>query len=176
MSVLPRLERGWWAGVPILLMWLLALLYLAFRHAEGLSQFLPALPLYPMFFWGVFAARPPSYLMVFLLGLVMDAVMGLPLGMSSLLYLLFMLALQTQRRFLTKEGFLMLWAYYALFSLALALATWATLSIFHGRLEAVGYALLQWGLGVCGYPAFHYAFTRIETYSHTRRWHRLHHG
>src|SRR6266478_1286686 len=105
-----RLELAFLASTPGLITTALAIFFLSSKHLSGLGQFMPALPLIPVFYWGLTHTRDMPYWFLFALGLVMDAVMGAPLGLSSLLYMLFLKLLHMQRRFIHKEGFVIKWS------------------------------------------------------------------
>jgi len=169
-----RLELYFLAAVPSLLTFILAVLYLVPKHMEGLASVMPFLPIMPVFYWGIMHARAIPYWFVFLIGLVMDAVMGTPLGLSSLIYILFLSLVTTQRRFFHKEGFLVKWAYLAILLLVVAVFNWLLLSWFNGKSMPFMPATMQWLLTVACYPIAHKLFDLLEDHIHTRRWEILH--
>src|ERR1700722_13163714 len=99
-----RFELFFLSALPALITAALAVFFLASKHIAGLSHFMPLLPLIPVFYWGMAHAREMPYWFVFPLGLMQDAVTGLPLGLSSLLYIFFLLLLHAQRKYIHKEG------------------------------------------------------------------------
>lgn len=169
-----RFELWLLNALPVMITLLLVLIFLMSKHSGGLSRFMPILPLIPVFYWGMMQAREMPYWFVFLLGLVMDAVTGVPMGLSSLLYIMLLALLHTQRKFIHKEGFVIKWAYFALVLAVIASLNWILLSVFYGRAATLGPAFLQWLLTVCCYPIFHRLFDGLYHYVHSRRWQVLH--
>lgn len=169
-----RLELLGLASLPGLMALGLTIFFLAAKHIRGLDQFMPLLQLAPVFYWGMLQAREMPYWFVFLLGLVTDAVTGMPLGLSSLLYIFFLALLHAQRKYVHKEGFVVKWGYFAALMAVLGSLNWILLSLFHSRAMSFEPAFLQWFLTVCCYPFLHNAFDGMQDYMHSRRWHVLH--
>ncbi|MCS6987599.1 MAG: rod shape-determining protein MreD [Sphingomonadaceae bacterium] len=113
---------------------------------------LPNLPLAALIAWAGLQPRLVPPLAAFPLGLLADAVAGLPLGVQALTFLLVRLvagatAERAATRTLTEEWLiagLLLWGATVLEAGGLALA---------GRAPALGPLLVQWGLSALSYPA-----------------------
>jgi len=169
-----RLELFFLAILPGLITVVLAIFFLSSKHMSGFGQFMPALPLMPVFYWGLTYSRDMPYWFMFLLGLMMDAVMGAPLGLSSLLYMLFLKLLHMQRRFIHKEGFIIKWSYFAaLLAIIDALDGWALVFFKAGAIN-IQAAFLQWVFTICCYPILHKVFDMLSEYIQSRRWQILH--
>lgn len=174
MSLSKRLELWLLAALPALLTLLLAVFYIVPKHIGPLSDVMPLLPLMPVFYWGLHKARVMPFWFLFLLGLAMDAPTGMPLGWTSLLAMLFLLLLRSQRRYVHKEGFLVKWGYFAALLLVMQSLGWLLLSWSGGVAAPMLPALIQWALSVACYPPAHVAFDFLEEHIHDRRWHVLH--
>lgn len=169
-----RLELLFLSALPALVTSALTIFYLSSKHIGGLSHFMPLLPIMPMFYWGMVQARDMPYWFVFSVGLVMDAVTGLPLGLTSLLFILFLLMVHAQRKYFQKEAFVIKWAYFAAMLAAACAANWVGLSFFLQHGKPLGAVLLQWLFTLCLYPLFHRSFEGLHDYIHGRRWQILH--
>ena len=169
-----RLELRFLAAIPSLLAVVLAILYLVPKYVAGLNNVMPLLPLIPVFFWGIMIARATPYWVVFAIGLVLDAAQGAPLGLSSLLYMLFLTLLNSQRRMMHKEGFLTKWGSLAVLFALISGINWLLLSWFNAHAMPVVPAVIQWGLTVAIYPVLHKAFDVLDQHMHTRKWQILH--
>jgi rod shape-determining protein MreD len=169
-----RFELLFLTSLPALITLALALFFLTAKHINGLNHFMPALPLIPIFYWGMTHARDMPYWFVFALGLVMDSVMGLPLGLSSLLNVFFLMLLHAQRKYIHKEGFVIKWAYFALLLGVTTIASWVMLSLFASRAQPFSPAFIQWLLTLCCYPVLHQMFDNLSNYISSRRWRILH--
>ena len=158
--------------IPLSITLLLLLLYAVPKHVSGLGNVMPLLQLLPIYIWGLLHARDMPYMGVALIGLLTDAATGLPLGLSGVLYCLFVSLLTAQRKYIYKEGFVAAWGYFALLLLLLQALTLLALFMMHGVFYSVTHALVQWALTVALYPLAHRIFYRIaEAMSHQRyRW------
>ncbi|MDE3015686.1 MAG: hypothetical protein KGI29_02030 [Pseudomonadota bacterium] len=171
-----RAELWFWAIFPGIITVALTLLVLVSKHLPGLGHIMPVLPLMPVFYWGMLRAREMPYWLVFTLGLVTDAVIGAGLGMSSLLYMLFLGLVRTQRKYIHKEGFVIKWGYFAGLLGVVSLLYWAMLSFYYGLVMPPAPAFFQWLLTVCCYPLLHQGFDRLQDHMQARRWQVLHGG
>ena len=165
-----RLELLAWNATPALLVALLAFFCLLPKHMSGLGNFMPLLPLAPIFFWGANEAREMPYWSVFAVGLFVDAATGQVFGLSALLNLFFLLTVHVQRKYIHKEGFVIKWGYFAMLLAGYQLAIWMVTSFIAGHWLALGTAFFQWLLTLCLYPFLHKAFEKINTHIHHRRW------
>lgn len=173
MIALPRrMELAWLAAVPALLTLALAAVTLAF--SDSLASIMPVLPLLPVFYWATLLPRAIPVWFVFLLGLVVDSASGLPLGFSSLAYMLFLGLLYWKRRHIHKEGFAVKWRYFAGALAAVLLAEWLCLSWVYARLLPVPAVLVQWAVTAGCYPLAHAAFDTLDRWMYERRWKILH--
>ncbi len=169
-----RFELFFLSALPVIITSFLALFFLAAKHISGLGHFMPILPLIPVFFWGMTHARDMPYWYVFVLGIVLDAVMGMPMGLSSLLYIFFLILLHAQRKYIHKEGFMIKWGYFAGLLAVTCSLNWIALTIFNSRSESFFPGFLQWFFTVCCYPFMHKGFEALYEYIASRRWHILH--
>lgn len=158
-----------WGAVPCLMTLLLLVLYLAPKHIAGLGHFMPALPLIPIFYWGLFYPHEMPYWFAFAAGLVMDAVTGTPLGMSSLLYIVFLAMVQAQGKFIVREGFILQWGYFAMLLGLASFASWLFLLAVNGQAQGFFSGFIQWILTLCCYPLFHKGFDALTDRIHDRR-------
>jgi len=169
-----RLELVFLGSLPAIITALLTCAFLTSKHINGLNQFMPVLPILPIFYWGTMQARDMPYWFVFSVGLVMDSVMGLPLGLTSLLFIFFLLMVHAQRKYFYKEGFVIKWGYFAIILGVANIANWVLLSFFIQHPEPLVPALIQWFLTMCLYPVMHKCFDALYEHIHYRRWQILH--
>lgn len=169
-----RIELLFWASLPGIITLMLTVVFLVSKHLSGLNHFMPLLPLMPVFYWGLLHAREMPYWFVFALGMVMDAVTGMPLGLSSLLYIFFLGVVHAQRKYIHKEGFIIKWGYFATLMAVTSSLTYIILTLFNAQSSSFQPAFLQWLLTVCCYPVLHRVFDVLNEYIHSRRWSILH--
>lgn len=169
-----RLELLFLASLPALITFLLMIFYLASKHVDGLDHFMPLLPIIPVFYWGMTQTRDMPFWFVFGLGLVMDAVMGQPLGLTSLIFIFFLIMLHAQRKYFHKEGFVIKWGYFALLLAVTSIMNWVLLSFFITHSYPFVPAFLQWLMTLCCYPFMHKGFDGLHDYIYSRRWQIMH--
>lgn len=174
ISFSKRLELQFLSAIPSLLTLLLAIFYLVPKHIGGLSSVMPLLPLMPVFYWAMAHPQAIPYWFMFIIGLVMDAVMGMPLGLSSLLYIFFLSVINTQRKYFHKEGFLIKWGYLCILLLVTTGLNWLLLSWFHADAMPLIPAVIQWCLTIACYPVAHKLFDMLEHHIYDRRWQIMH--
>ena len=125
----------------------------------GQPQLQEAVALACVFFWSVFrpdSMPPPA---VFGLGLLTDLLSLSPLGLSILILLIVHgVALRT-RRFLSGQGFLVVWLAFVGVGAGAAALEWALTSVLTVRLLTPGPALLQFGVSAGFYPLLALFFT-----------------
>lgn len=157
------------SGLPMVAMFLLAIFYLVPKHVAGLSGVMPMLHLAPVFIWGVMHPRDMSLLFLVLLGLVIDVATALPLGFSALGLCFFFLLVRSQRKYIYREGFAVMWGYFALLFMVLQLVCWAAYSYYYGQRAPLGSAMIQWVFTVLLYPLLHYMlYPWVERIAHAR--------
>jgi len=116
------------------------------------AALLPAIALGCVYFWSLFrpAAMPPWS--VFLIGLLLDLLGYLPLG-AGVLALLVAHGLTIQaRRFLARQGFLVVWLGFAALAALVALLIWLAAMALGFRLLPFAPAVFQCALSIALYP------------------------
>lgn len=150
--------------VPASLVLILVVLQAIPWRLPGLAGIVPALPLIGIYYWAVY--RPdllvPS--VAFATGLINDMVLGTPIGISSLAFLVIQGMTATQTRFFNGKSFLVIWSGFALVTaLALLLETILSSLIFsHTPLASA--LLIEYALTVCFYPVVSWLFSRLQLF------------
>jgi len=166
-----RVELFLWAVTPALITFFLFLFCTINKHIWGINSAMPLLPLIPIFYWGRMQASEMPLWFAFIVGILMDAISGLPVfGLSALLYMLFLMALNSRAHHLQKEGFMFIWWYFSMLLATLCLLQFVTMSIFEKHLYGISRIFLQWFLTAGLYPLFHKLFDRLYEKCQQRRW------
>ncbi|MGB1539326.1 MAG: rod shape-determining protein MreD [Rickettsiales bacterium] len=147
----------------ILTIFLLLLLLLPFGMA-GLAYFPPDICLISVYYWVLFRPSAFPFWFVFLLGILQDALLGVPLGMSSFLLILFRLLVLSQHRQLAKETFWAIWVGFGILSALFSLCAWLLASVFESALLPFQFFLMQWLFTIGLYPLAHLVFNRLYHY------------
>lgn len=116
------------------------------------AELLPAVTLACVYFWSLFrpAAMPPA--VVFIIGVLLDLLGYLPLGVGAFILLIVHGLALRWRRVLTRQGFLPVWLAFAGFAIGAAALGWGLMMLLSFRLLPAGPALFQAVLTVALYP------------------------
>lgn len=142
-----------------------ALLLLAFAAPLGLpaqAQLLEALAIACVCFWSVFrpSCMPPA--LVFALGLLVDLLGFGPLGINVLTLLIAHGLALRWRRFLTRQGFLLVWLVFVAVALGAAVLQWGLTCALTLRLLSPVPVLFQAALAAGLYPPLAVLLTRAH--------------
>lgn len=130
----------------------------------GLASFLPDVCLISIYYWTILRPDVMPYWFVFLLGLVKDAMLGNPLGLFSLIFILFRLLVERQRVLLAKETFLATWINFSLLALATLVASWLLMCLYLKTVIPLIDIAMQWILTSAFYPLLHMAFNALYVF------------
>jgi rod shape-determining protein MreD len=150
--------------VPASLVLVLVLLQAIPWHVPALAGVVPALPMIGIYYWSVY--RPdllvPS--VAFATGLVNDVVLGAPIGVSSLAFLVIQGMTASQTRFFNGKSFLVIWSGFALLAAGALLIELVLESIVFGRAPLISALAIQYALTVCLYPLISWTFSRLQLF------------
>lgn len=126
------------------------------------ATLLPAITIACVYFWSLFrpAAMPP--LVVFLIGLLLDLLGYLPLGVGVLTLLVVHGLALHWRGVLTRQGFLSVWLVFAGFAVGASALCWVLTSLLSFRLLPLSPMLFQATLTAALYPALAILLTQAH--------------
>ena len=148
-----RLDLAWRHAFPVTTSLLLMMLSLAHFGLWGQAALLPTVALTCVWFWSLFRPSAMSPPLVFLIGLLLDLLGFLPLGVGGVTMLATHGIAQRLRRTLARQGFIVVWLIFTTVASIIAAMNWALVSILTFSLVPVGPALFQAGLALAMYPA-----------------------
>jgi rod shape-determining protein MreD len=131
-------------------------------HIPGLARVMPVLPLMAVYHWTVYRPDVMPPWAIFLVGLMHDALTGVPLGTSGLVLLMVYGVMLTQRDFFVGKSFAILWMGFALVAAGALILGWLAVSAFHVRLVGPAPAFYQYLLTVGTYPVLAWVFMRWQ--------------
>ena len=156
---LERLSRG---IVPAASVLMLALLSILPMPVAGLATVMPAFGLMAIYYWVVLRPDLMPRVVVFALGLVVDALSGLPFGVHALVYLLVHAAMLDQRRFIAGRPFWLFWGGFALVAVAAQAGTWVIASLLRGAVLAPLATLTTTCLTIAAFPLATFVLVRLQ--------------
>lgn len=138
---------------------LLDLLPLPSPGPWGLASFLT---LGVVYFWSLYRPDLFTYGAAFVVGLLYDAVAGLPLGLSALALLLARHAMVAHQRFFLAKSFAVVWFCFALLALAVEGLRFLVACLWWGRLFSLSPLLFEIGLTVALYPVLSWLLVQVH--------------
>ena len=151
-SLWHRLDGAARHGFPATLTAILLLLSAAPLGLPGQAALQMAVVLGAVFFWSLYRPDCMTPVSVFLLGVLADLLGYAPPGVGVLILLLAHGVALRWRRFLVKQGFMLVWLAYWLVACVAAALQWALTSLLMFRLLPPGAALFQAILAAGLYP------------------------
>lgn len=122
----------------------------------------PSLGLIAIFYWSVYRPDLLRPLVVFLLGMLNDAINGLPLGLSAALFLGVHQLAYMHRRFFVGQIFYVLWFGFAVLAFLSMVVSWAVVSVYNGRILTLMPVLLQFAITVVIFPLPAWVLNRMQ--------------
>lgn len=133
ITAVQRFDRGLRAAVPGLSTLVFVLLGVVPLHLPVFGPISPLLALIPLYYWAIHRPDLMTFTLAFAVGLIHDALVGAPLGIHSLVYLVCYWTAFSQRRFLAGKGFFVLWWGMLLVSMLAVGLEWLAFSAFYLR-------------------------------------------
>ena len=112
-------------------------------HIPYFGSLAPSVSLIAVFYWTLYRPDLMPVWAVFVLGLVQDALLGLPIGVSACMLTAAHAFVATQRRFLIRKSFGVVWMSFKVVALGAFALGWALTCIYHEALLAPETILLQ---------------------------------
>lgn len=151
------------SAIPALLTALLALAELLPLGLPYFGTVAPGLGLLAVFYWSIWRPDLMPAPFVFAVGLVHDLAAGMPLGLTSLVYVATHWLCISQRQVLVLASFPVGWAALALVASGGSVLQWILATLYHLRLVAPQPVLVQMAETVIVYPAVYWLLSRTET-------------
>ena len=149
---------------PKLLTFFILLCSVAPTYLPGYATVRPYLTLIPVFYWAVYRAYDFSVIAAFATGLCLDFLDGTPLGVNTLVFILFYLATYTQRRYLMSKVFAFTWFGFAVLSLGAYFLKWLFVSINYAAFTPVTTAFISYILLLLCYPVISWPCAKLHLY------------
>ncbi len=97
----------------------------------GFSDIAPMLPLMAIYHWTIYRPELMPAAAVFVIGLMEDALVGLPLGVNALVFLIAYWVVLSQRQFFVGKSFPIIWLGFALVAGGVGIIQWGMVSTVH---------------------------------------------
>ncbi|TCS60989.1 rod shape-determining protein MreD [Varunaivibrio sulfuroxidans] len=118
----------------------------------GLPEVAPVLPIMAIYHWTIYRPQLLPVYAVFALGVLQDALVGLPMGVSVLVFLMVHIMVLSQQVFFTGKSFAIHWLGFALVAAGTQLMFWVVMSLYYTSLIGVWPMVFQYLLTVGFFP------------------------
>jgi rod shape-determining protein MreD len=148
--------------LPVGMVLLLILINALPTRVPGFAAVVPLLPLIGVYYWSIYRPdlMPPA--LAFCLGLLNDVIAGMPLGVSSLLYLLVQGMTASQRRFFHGKPFRIAWWGFGLVSSGAFVLQWLLVSLLMGHTLEPRVVAFEFLMTLSFYPLLSWLFARTQ--------------
>ena len=102
-----------------------------------------------------------SYLLAFLVGLIMDVHSSSPLGINVVCLLFFTLTLRRFARYLLNISFYTNWLFFAFLGVGFVILKWLLLMSYYGRIISLSEAMINFLSTIMFYPLIVYLNTLV---------------
>jgi len=150
--------------VPASLVLILVLLQAIPWRLPALAGIVPALPMIGIYYWSVYRPDLMVPSVAFATGLINDMVLGTPIGISSLAFLVIQGMTASQTRFFNGKSFLVIWSGFALLAAGALLIQLVLSAVLFGRTPVASALLIEYVLTVCLYPVVSWLFSRLQLF------------
>jgi len=152
LTLSERLRKLGGAVPPMLLLAALLLLNAsALPIGDSIKVQVPLL-LIAVFYWSVYRPALVPLWLVFLFGVLLDFLTGVPLGLSAFVLMAVTLIVRDQRILLMGQTFATLWFVFALFCAGTALLKWFLFGLVHWNWGSIGALWPDMIAGILLYP------------------------
>ncbi len=161
-SLLQRIDQMVRHLLPVGSVLLLILVNALPTRLPGFAAVSPLLPLIGVYYWSIYRPdlMPPA--LAFGLGLLNDVIAGLPLGVSSLIYLLAQGMTASQRRFFHGKPFRIAWWGFGLVSAGALAVQWLLMSVLLGHTLEPRAVMFEFLMTLFFYPLLSWLFARAQ--------------
>jgi rod shape-determining protein MreD len=141
---------------------LLVLINVLPLQVPGLSQVMPMLPLMSIYLWAVHHPNLMPAYAVFFIGFLQDALIGTPIGLHTITYLMVFGIVVWQRRFLVGKPFVVIWVGFSLVAAGATIANWLLVSLYYLVVIQPEALVFQYLLSLGAFPLLSWFFMRWQ--------------
>ena len=131
-------------------------------HLPDFQRVAPGLTLMAVYHWAIYRPNLLPASVVFLIGVLQDALTGLPLGISALVFLTVYGVVLSQRRFFAGKPFVIVWLGFALVAAGATVQSWLLMSLFNAAFLNPKAAFYQYVVTAGAFPLLAWVFLRWQ--------------
>ena len=123
---------------------------------------MPATFLCVVFFWTIYRPDLLGPVLILILASLLDAIAGLPLGLSALAFLAVRTAAMPRERNFASTSFVIVWASFVLAAMAVLGLRWAIACLWFAHWFDLQPVAVELALTVASYPPIAYMLTKLR--------------
>jgi rod shape-determining protein MreD len=131
-------------------------------HLPGFAVVTPAFAIMAVYHWSMYRPELLPFVAAFAAGLLLDLLIGAPLGISSLVLLLTRAVVLMQRQHFVGRGFALVWAGFVAVVSTAVVFEWAVVNLVYGTVLDIRPFLFQGVLTIAAYPVISYLLVRVQ--------------
>ncbi len=151
-GLLSRFDFAMRSTTPFILTVLLVVLGAVPMRIPDFAIVSPLLSLMAVYHWSIYRPDLLPAWAVFTVGLMQDALTGMPFGINALVFLAVHMTVLSQQIFFTGKSFTIIWIGFAMVCGAAMVMTWVLISAFHAQAFSVLGTSLQFLVTVGAFP------------------------
>lgn len=163
-ALLQQLDQFGRRILPFLVTLGLILVSVAAAPIPEFAAIKPLFALMAVYYWSVHRPDLLQFPALFVLGLILDVLARLPLGLSALDFILAAQLVRSQRHIFADQSYPTLWLGFAAVTLLLQALNWSAMSLFAWRLLPLWPLTLQTLLTLALFPFFAWLMILIQRY------------
>ncbi len=145
-------ENGLRFLVPLSLLAVLFLLSVTALSIPYAGSVRPALVLIAVYYWSIFRPTLMPPFLCFLIGLLLDIVSGLPMGVNAIVFTLVQWIVRDQRKFLMAQAYMTTWAVFILVAMGAIFLQWGLYGLVRLQWSPVTPVLVSAGVTILLFP------------------------
>lgn len=136
-------------------------------HSTNLSIIIPLFSYTIIYFWKIYRPYSLSYFTIFILGLLKDVIENDVLGLNALCLLLFSFMVKSQRKYIIKNAFVVVWAGF-IFFLTIIILISMMLVYMSSNIDLYPFKIVfaQWLITIFVYVPIHFLLSKLNSSLH----------
>jgi rod shape-determining protein MreD len=131
-------------------------------HIPGFAQVAPILPLMAIYHWTIYRPDLLPAVAVFFVGLLHDALSGMPFGVNAAVFVLVHMAVMSQQVFFQGKSFPVIWLGFSLVAAGAVALTWLLNALFFAAITSIEAAFVQYLVTIGAFPVLAWLLARWQ--------------
>lgn len=131
-------------------------------HIPGFTQVAPVLSLMAVYHWAIYRPDLLPAVAVFFVGLLHDALSGMPFGINAAVFVIVHMVVMSQQVFFQGKSFPVIWLGFSLVAGGAMVLTWLLNALFFAAITPLDVVSVQYLVTVGAFPVLAWLLTRWQ--------------